>query len=363
MWMTYDIESTYEQNYRSGPVLPPDFAWPEEPLEGPSESWLGIPVRSRFGVAAGLLLNSDWVATYARLGFDLLTYKTVRNMQRDCHPMPNWVWLEPVQEASDAIAVMRSSAPERPEEAHAAICYGMPSRAPDLWMKDVTRAASRLYPGQVLIVSVTASPSPGGTLDGLMEDFVLATTRACQAGAQVVEANLSCPNVCSAEGTIYLNAEASGIISKAIRQAAGSVPVLLKIGHIAREDAMSAFIDAVAPHVDGLTLVNGLTREIRHVNGQAAFGENYLRAGVVGPGLHGPALVQVETMTQIAGRLGYPLSINAVGGVQSAEEILRFREAGADAVFAGSSPAYLPYLARDIRTGGLSQAQGTSTNR
>lgn len=363
MWMTYDIASTYEQNYRQGPRLPQDFAWPEEPLEGPSESWLGIPVRSRFGVAAGLLLNSDWISTYSRLGFDLLTYKTVRNIQRDCHPMPNWVWLEPLQPSSDAVAVVRPSPPEHPLEAHAAICYGMPSRAPELWMKDVSKAASSLYPGQVLIVSLTASPSPGGTPDDLVDDFVLATTRACQAGAQVVEANLSCPNVCSAEGTIYLNPEASGMISKAVRKAAGNVPVLLKIGHIAREDAMSAFIDAVAPHVDGLTLVNGITREIRHANGQAAFGENYLRAGVVGPGLHAPALVQVETMAQLSERQGYRLSINAVGGVQSAEEVQRFREAGADAVFAGSSPAYLPFLARDIRRDCPTRSPDTSTKR
>src|SRR5258706_12511947 len=56
---------------------------PEFPT--PLKEFLGLKVRSRLGIAAGILLNSKWVAAYAGLGFDVLTYKTVRSSHRPCY--------------------------------------------------------------------------------------------------------------------------------------------------------------------------------------------------------------------------------------------------------------------------------------
>ena len=42
----------------------------------------GIPVQSPLGIPAGPLLNSRWLLYYASLGFDVLTYKTVRSSAR-----------------------------------------------------------------------------------------------------------------------------------------------------------------------------------------------------------------------------------------------------------------------------------------
>ena len=45
----------------------------------------GLPVNSPLGVAAGPLLNGRWCLYYASLGFDVLTYKTVRSRRRECY--------------------------------------------------------------------------------------------------------------------------------------------------------------------------------------------------------------------------------------------------------------------------------------
>ena len=46
---------------------------------GPGGLLFGYPLNSPLGIAAGPLLNSKWVEGYARLGFDVLTYATVRS--------------------------------------------------------------------------------------------------------------------------------------------------------------------------------------------------------------------------------------------------------------------------------------------
>src|SRR4026208_1694585 len=91
MTETYDRTQSYQFNYDRGPVFP--SAPPALP-EGPLTSFLGLKVRSRLGIPAGLLLNSKWIDAYAKRGWDILTYKTVRSAHRPCYPLPNWVFVE-----------------------------------------------------------------------------------------------------------------------------------------------------------------------------------------------------------------------------------------------------------------------------
>src|SRR5437899_11499663 len=85
----YQTEQTYDWNYDHAP----------EPLEvhvpaAPGVwQFCGLPVGSPLGVPAGPLLTGRWLLYYASLGFDVLTYKTVRSSQRECYPLPN---LQPV---------------------------------------------------------------------------------------------------------------------------------------------------------------------------------------------------------------------------------------------------------------------------
>ena len=140
MPQTYDITESYESNYHRGPSLTSPL--PEVPTT-PTKEFLGLKVRSRLGIAAGLLLNSKWIQAYARLGFDLLTYKTVRSSPRACYPPPNWVFVEDRGSSGPVYETVLDETD--PENATSAVCFGMPSMHPDVWREDVKAAATIKY--------------------------------------------------------------------------------------------------------------------------------------------------------------------------------------------------------------------------
>src|SRR6188474_1794120 len=86
----YDRSKSYEWNYEHVP-MPVDMQVPVVPGEW---QFCGLPVDSPLGIPAGPLLNGRWILYYASLGFDVLTYKTVRSRERASYALPN---LQPVQ--------------------------------------------------------------------------------------------------------------------------------------------------------------------------------------------------------------------------------------------------------------------------
>ena len=160
----YDIAQTYDWNYANAPSHAPRIAIPPYPGQW---SFCGLPVASPLGMPAGPLLNSAWIRHYAALGFDVLTYKTVRSSYRACYAPPN---LLPV-----AAPILTDDAGEVRESQAAfdswAISFGMPSKDPEVWMADVAAARAAIGPGQALVVSVVASPEAGWTMDRIAADF------------------------------------------------------------------------------------------------------------------------------------------------------------------------------------------------
>ena len=343
MKFTYDTAATYLENYERGPVL--DIA--PEVSETPFKEFLGQSVHSRFGIAAGLLLNSKWLLGYAQQGFDLLTYKTVRSRARECYPPPNWVFVD--ADEGEGSVYVTDDIPADPGAVSSAVCFGMPSMAPEVWREDVARCKAGLGEGQMLIVSVVASPEASWSAAQVADDYAQCAAWAVEAGADVIEANYSCPNVCSAEGQVYLDAALSGDVSATIRSAIGETLLLLKVGTFPGEASMRDFLRAVSKPVDGMTLVNGIARPVLHRDGRPAFGEDYVQAGVLGRIIHEPSVASVRQARAIVDAEGLGLALAAVGGVSRAEDLADFFEAGADAIMLGSSPMYLPNLACEIK--------------
>jgi len=348
---SYRTEQSYEWNYQNGPLLANSM--PEVPVT-PVKHFFGLPVASRLGISAGLLLNSRWIAAYARLGFDILTYKTVRSQARECQELPNWLFVDPADEPHLEMS-------ERPVHAHAqpadaarqewtcSVSFGMPSRAPKEWMADVARSRALLGPQQVLIVSVVASPQPGSGSDEVVRDFADLAAMAREAGAQIVEANLSCPNVRSAEGDIYNDAELSGRVARAMRESAGDLPLLLKVGHMPDEASLAALLRAVAGQANGLTMVNGLSRWIVSATEAPAYGADRKKAGVLGSGVHALCVRQVASATRLIAAERLDLQIVGNGGVTDADSARNYFDAGACAALMGSAPMFDPALATRIK--------------
>jgi dihydroorotate dehydrogenase len=186
-------------------------------------------------------------------------------------------------------------------------------------------------------------------LNEFADDFACCAAWAVEAGAHAIEANLSCPNVCSAEGTLYKDFEASRVVTRRMRDAIGSVPLLLKLGAFPSDDAMARLFRAVNGLADGVTMVNCLSRPVLYPNGEPVFGARFRTAGVLGRAIHRPSVEIVRAARECIDRDGLALQIAAVGGASTIDDIADFFQAGADAVLCGSSPMYLPDLAIDAK--------------
>jgi dihydroorotate dehydrogenase len=355
MFETYDRSQSYQFNYDRGPL----FASEPKPMPvGPMKSFLGLQVRSRLGIPAGLLLNGKWIAGYARRGWDILTYKTVRSSHRPCYPVPNWVFVGDDGRTEGPVYVTDEPSADL-HEVSSSVCFGMPSMAPEIWREDVRRAKASLGEGQILIVSVVATPADSTHLNGdtpvraqaedVADDFARCAQWAAEAGADVIEANFSCPNVCSAEGTIYMDSKLSRDITKQLRQVLGERPLLLKLGHFESAERMREFLNAINGFANGITLVNAISRPVLYRDGRPAFGKQFIRAGVLGRAIHKPSVEDVQTAAEIIRGDKLKLAIAAVGGVSSAEDARDFFDAGAEVVLMGSSPMYLPDLAAELK--------------
>ena len=347
MEQTYDIGKSYQFNYERGPAL----SHPAPPVPaGPMKRFLGFAVRSRIGIAAGLLLNSKWISGYSQRGFDILTYKTVRSVHRSCYDLPNWVFVDD-EGRKDGSVYVTDRLPEDPAQISSAVCFGMPSMAPDVWREDVRRAKTALRDGQMLIVSVVATPKATPTAEDLSADFAQCARWAVEAGADAIEANFSCPNVCSGEGTIYMDAVLSRAVATRIREAQGpKTPLLIKAGHIADPARLRTFLKAINGIADGITLVNCIVRAVLHRDGRPVFGEMFRKVGVLGRTIHQPSVETVRQTARIVKEEGWKLAIAAVGGAARPDDVQDFFAAGADAVQFGSAPMYLPDLAVHLKS-------------
>ena len=347
---TYRRDRTYLWNYRHGPSYSGTFpTLPRAPLK----DFLGYRVRSRLGIAAGVLLNSRWVECYSRLGFDILTYKTVRSAARASYPLPNWVYVEEPPEgiaAADSSIPLRVArrAPRDPTLVTSSVCFGMPSMAPENWRRDVRKARRCLRKGQVLVVSVVGTPEAGGDFGALVEDFVKCARWAAEAGADAVEANYSCPNVTTSEGSLYQDARRSRALSEALKGALPSTPLLIKAGHFPTKARLRAFYEAVRDYATGVVIVNGVARRVHDRDGRPVF-RGHETAGIIGRAVHGPALDNVRKATALTRERGWKAHTLAVGGVLSAEEADAFFKAGVSAVLVGGGAALVPRLAAEFK--------------
>ena len=338
----YDISRSYDWNYDHAP------AGPYQPARNPAPGewrFCGLPVRSPIGIPAGPLLNSAWILYYASLGFDSLTYKTVRSSYRACYEPPN---LLPVasERLDDAGMTLTACA----GGSHTwAISFGMPSKAPEEWRADVERARRGLAEGQVLSVSVVASPSAGWTMAQVAGDFAVCAKWAVDAGAQVVEANLSCPNVCTKEADLYLSPEASAEIAAEVRSRIGNTPLALKVGLFPGREEAEALVRAVGPYADAISATNSITAAVQDADGSVLF--DGLKRGIGGKAITERCNREMEMLAEIVRETGAELELIGVGGVTTARDVRERLAAGASHVHLATAPMIDPGAGLKIREG------------
>lgn len=340
----YDIHRSYEWNY----VHPPEeFPGLEIPPVPGNWDFCGIPVDSPLGIPAGPLLNSRWILHYASLGFSVLTYKTVRSRPRASYEPPNLLPVDASQIDGEGRAHVSASTNGKPVRSWA-ISFGMPSRPPDEWQADIGVARRAMAPGQALAVSVVASPGPDWTQDQIIADFVRCARWAWNSGAQAVEANLSCPNVCSQEGQIYHSPELSGMIAAAMRDAIPKCPLILKIGLFRNAESADAFVAAVSGHASALSTVNSISATVGRPDGAALF--DGISRGIGGECIRERCQQETVMLHEVIQRAGSDLRLIAVGGISTLSDVRERLAAGAHHTQLATAVMLNPIAAIKIRS-------------
>lgn len=335
----YDWRKSYDWNYDNVPAP----LCLEEPRVPGEWDYCGLKTESPLGIAAGPLLNGKWILYYASLGFDVLTYKTVRSRARASYVLPN---LQPVQARS--VRESGGTLSVSPEMRGSwAVSFGMPSRSPEIWRADIERTRHALPRNKVLSVSVVATPESNWTLDDLADDFARCAKWAIESGADCVEANFSCPNVASPDGQLYQQPEAAAFVAARLRGATGSKPLLIKIGHITERLVAGSLVRALSPHVNALAMVNCISAKIVNPDGGVCF-EGQSR-GIAGTAIYEAALDQVRLFQHIIAEQHSSLRIVGVGGISHASQVYAHLQAGSHAVQLATAAMLKPDLGLAIR--------------
>ena len=175
------------------------------------------------------------------------------------------------------------------------------------------------------------------------EEYLNVVQRLANENVDLLEINISCPNV--KEGGISFGTNPKGVeqITKAIKKEAAQ-PVVMKLSP--NVTAITEIAKAAeAGGADGVSLINTITGMKIDVERQS-----FVLANKTG-GMSGPAVhpVAVRMVYEVANAVSIP--IIGMGGVETTEDALELLLAGATMVSVGSANFYNPFATMDIIDG------------
>jgi len=357
------------------PKLPPIHRPPKKDWH----EFLGYTIASPIGIAACAVTTSTGIWLAARLGCDVLTYKTIRCYAWPRHPEPNIAYIEKylplTREDIGKTIIADESRPRlcfdssirckqllrsKPdlEKNHGATkpwrsrlstngleyptialanSFGNQSMDPEWTKNDIQKAKQSLLEGQVLIVSIF-----GNTLD----EWIQTAQLAVESGADIVEANFSCPNLNTNHEPIYTRPDDILLITRALVHAIPAhIPLILKCGVFTDQQLMEKALRAAAQAgARGICGINTIPMRVVNTDGTPTFGTRTM-AGVSGDPIQKLALDFVKTACQIIHKENLNLVLIGVGGITMTSHFSQFFAAGATIALSATGMMWNPYLA------------------
>lgn len=346
----YDPKKSYEDNWIEGPfgAFADGMVFPDS--GEPRITFLGFPVYSAFGIPAGPLINGKFVKAALDKGFDVPMHKTVRTKPYPCHPWPNILSVE-----IDGDLTLQKA--EKPLVAHSHFTeplsitnsFGNPSKDPDVWQRDIAECVAYAKKGQIVTASVEGTRWEGYSESDYINDWATGARLLKEAGAHVIEANLSCPN----EGTTSLvcfDVPKARRIVEAMKNALGNTPLLVKTAYFSDAKNLEDFVRELGSVVDGISSINTISAEVNDVHGnQALPGEKRKRSGVCGHAIKWAGIEMVKELYRLRENAKLRFAIVGVGGVTVPEDYQKYRTAGADLVMSATGAMWNPLLAIHIK--------------
>ncbi|MDR0935172.1 MAG: dihydroorotate dehydrogenase [Oscillospiraceae bacterium] len=173
------------------------------------------------------------------------------------------------------------------------------------------------------------------------EEFARVATLLAEAGVDMLEVNISCPNLHAGGLAFGVDATAAAEVTRAVKEVAGTVPVMVKLTPNVTDIAAIA-IACEKAGADALSLINtllGMRFDLK--SGKPAL------ANITG-GLSGPAILPValRCVWQVAQAVKLPLM--GMGGISDVDTAREMLLAGATLLSIGTAQFKNPLVAIEI---------------
>ncbi len=176
-----------------------------------------------------------------------------------------------------------------------------------------------------------------------VEDYCVMTDKLCNAGVDMLEVNVSCPNVRAGGKVFGTDPDMVAQITKGVKEHA-NCPVLVKLSPNVT-DIVSIAKSAEGAGADGIALINTLLGMRIDINTRRPI------LGNIMGGMSGPAVLPVAVRMVYQVRQAVSIPILGMGGITTGEDAVEMLLAGATAVSVGTACLVDPYAPIRIRDG------------
>ena len=175
------------------------------------------------------------------------------------------------------------------------------------------------------------------------EDYCEVVERLANEDVDMLEINISCPNVKEGGIAFGQNPKAAEEITRAVKKYAKQ-PVIMKLSpNVTSISEMAKAVEAGG--ADAISLINTLTGMKIDIN-RKTFALAYKTGGVSGPAIHP---IAVRMVYEAANAVNVP--IIGMGGIETAEDAIEMLLVGASAVSVGTANFYNPNVTMEIVDG------------
>ena len=177
-----------------------------------------------------------------------------------------------------------------------------------------------------------------------LEEYEEGASLLDKADIDMIELNISCPNVKAGGMAFGLDPVVASSVVKAVRRAASSKPLMVKLSPNAA-DLIAVALSCVNAGADSLSLVNTFKAMAIDINSRKPVFEN------ISAGLSGPAIrpIALRMVWELCDAVSVP--VVGMGGIAQANDALEFLLAGAAAVQVGSATFVHPPVMNEIAKG------------
>ena len=189
--------------------------------------------------------------------------------------------------------------------------------------------------GPVIIANLSGST---------VSEYVEGARLLCETDVDMIELNISCPNVKSGGMTFGLEPETAASLTRQVRKAFSKKPLMVKLSPNAPDIAAVAQA-CVNAGADALSLVNTFKAMAIDINTRKPIFEN------ISAGLSGPCIkpIALRMVWELYGVVKVP--IIGIGGIACAADALEYLLAGAAAIQVGSATFAHPPAMNEIIAG------------